>query len=150
MAEVRLLVKRDRNPGRLDAFISASPQEGFELNLLEGHAQVEVNGETQTVFPGTQVNVPLDESGAPSGPPSGPQPYNQGQLVSLPVDQVERPVNVPPALSEEQIRVLQDVQATQSAQATSAAATSTPTASKTPTVDAFAAGHPQQPPRRRP
>ncbi len=134
VAEVRLLVNEIGIRLGSTAFISASPQEGFELDLLEGHAEIEVDGQTQTVFPGTQVNVPLDENGAASGPPSNPQPYNQGQLQSLPTNQIERPINVPPPLSQEQIQVLQAVQATQSALATAAAATSTPTASNTPTI----------------
>jgi hypothetical protein len=113
VAEVKLLINEIGIRLGSTAFVQANQDDGFTLNLLEGHAQIEVDGVEQTAFPGTQVNVPLDEGGHPQGPPSEPQPYDSNTLQTLPTTDLQRPVNVPPALSEDQVDTLMTVEAAQ-------------------------------------
>lgn len=79
------------------AFIQAEPDGSLTVNVLEGSAQVEAQGETRTVVAGMQVNVPLDNNLAASDVPDDPQPYDETAVQALPVELLNRPVVIPPA-----------------------------------------------------
>ena len=115
VAEVKLLINEIGIRLGSTAFVQANADDGFTLNLLEGHAQIEVDGVEQAAYPGTQVNVPLDQGGHPQGPPSEPQPYDPGLLQTLPTGDLQRPINVPPALSQDDVDTLMAVDAAQAA-----------------------------------
>ena len=113
VAEVKLMINEIGIRLGSTAFVQANADDGFTLNLLEGHAQIEVDGVEQAAYPGTQVNVPLDQGGHPQGPPSEPHPYDPSLLQTLPTGDLQRPINVPPALSQNDVDTLMAVDAAQ-------------------------------------
>ncbi|MBN2470040.1 MAG: hypothetical protein JXN59_04875 [Anaerolineae bacterium] len=103
VAEVTLMVNEITIDMQATAFLQAQPNEDFSIMVVDGWAEVEVNGQRQPVFAGSRVTVALDETGAPSGPPSPPEPYEMASLQSLPVNNLNTPVEVSAPLSEETI-----------------------------------------------
>jgi hypothetical protein len=59
------------------AFVQAQPDGTLTINVLEGSATVQAQGETRTVVAGMQVSVPLDEDLGAVGVPGDPQPYDE-------------------------------------------------------------------------
>jgi hypothetical protein len=53
------------------------------ISTLAGVVQVEAAGVNQTVIPGAQVSVPLDEGGQAAGAPSTPEPYDAALLLPV-------------------------------------------------------------------
>lgn len=96
IAEVTLLVNEVDITLRATAFVQAQPEGDLSLYVLEGSATVQSNGVSHTLVPGTMLHVPLDENGTAAGPPSEPEPYSLSPLQSLPLDLLDRPVEVPP------------------------------------------------------
>ena len=78
------------------AFVQAEPDGSLSINILEGSAQVEAQGENRTVVAGMQVNVPLDENLAAVDVPGDPQPYSENTVQSLPVELLNRSIAVSP------------------------------------------------------
>lgn len=64
------------------------------INVIEGAAQITSQGTTQVVPAGSKVNVPLDENLAASGPPSNPEPYILDNVQQLPINVLERPIEI--------------------------------------------------------
>jgi hypothetical protein len=81
------------------AYLQAEPGDDTVISLLEGQAEVQADGVTQTVTAGQQVTVPTDENLEAAAPPSEPLPYNLPTLDVLPVTQLEQPVEVVPNAS---------------------------------------------------
>lgn len=74
------------------AFVQAQPDGSLTVNVLEGTATVQAQGETRTVVAGMQINVPLDEDLGVSGVPSDPEPYDEETVQSLPLELLQEPV----------------------------------------------------------
>lgn len=67
-------------------YLQAVPEDALYVSVIEGHALLAAQGETQIVPAGTVSTVPLDENGLASGPPEYPQPYIFDRLQNLPVN----------------------------------------------------------------
>jgi len=81
-------------------YLQAQPGgESLVVNALEGHVMVE----DQVVPPGSRVHVPLDDELRATGPPSQPEPYDDAIVAVLPVDNLEREIIIPPALTAEEL-----------------------------------------------
>ncbi len=95
VAAVTLLVNGvDIQLSNATAFLQAQPGGDLAVDVLNGWVDVTAGGATQTGFAGTQISVPLDVSGAPSGPPTLPVPYNGSRAQSLPVEILADPVDI--------------------------------------------------------
>ncbi len=68
------------------AFLQAEAGDAMVVALVEGHAVVEAEGESQTFETGFQVSVPLDEHLNPTGPPGEPEMVDETQVEVLPVN----------------------------------------------------------------
>jgi hypothetical protein len=66
----------------------------LNIATIEGSAEVEAFGVTQTVNPGTQVRLPIGEDNTVTGPPSAPQPFDS-LVTNLPLNVLERPIQMP-------------------------------------------------------
>ena len=66
-------------------FLQAVPDDGMYVSVLEGHATLTAQGQSQVVPPGTVGRVPLGADGAADGPPEYPVPYAFQMLRTLPV-----------------------------------------------------------------
>lgn len=77
------------------AYVQAQPDGELTINILEGEARVTANDDTRTVVSGMQINVPLDSDLTAADVPSDPSPYDVEVLQSLPLELLDRPVDVP-------------------------------------------------------
>ncbi len=80
------------------AFLQAQPGERMVVNVVEGRAVVSARGGTEVVVAGSRTQIRLDESGTVSSPPAPPEPYTQDTVTTLPVEALDRPIEVPPPL----------------------------------------------------
>jgi hypothetical protein len=74
------------------AFVQAQPNGTLTVNVLEGTATLQAQGDTRTVVAGMQVSVPLDEELGAVNVPGDPQPYDPSTVQNLPLDLLEDPV----------------------------------------------------------
>jgi hypothetical protein len=81
------------------AYIQAEPGGDMSINVIEGTVEVEAQGQTHTAVAGTQVIIPIDEDLTAAGPPSAPQPYDSQDVEAIPINLLDRPVEVAPPLS---------------------------------------------------
>lgn len=65
------------------AFLQAQPEGMLDVYLLTGGASLTAAGVTQSLRPGTFMQVTLDDDGNPVGAPSAPKPYDQAVIVPL-------------------------------------------------------------------
>lgn len=103
VAEVTLLVNEVIIDMQATVFLQAQPAKDFSIMVVDGWAEVEVNGQRQPVFAGSQVTIPLSETGTASGVPSPPEPYDLASLQTLPVSALSSPVEISEPLTEEAI-----------------------------------------------
>jgi hypothetical protein len=80
------------------AFLQAQPGDRMVVNVVEGRAVVSARGGTEVVVAGSRTSIRLDDSGTVSSPPAPPEPYTQDTVTALPVEALDRPVEVPPPL----------------------------------------------------
>ncbi len=86
-------------------YITAVANQTMTVATLEGGATVTAFGTTQTVIPGSQIQLPLgNQVGAANGlsvigPPSAPQPINSAALADLPTRLLDRPITIPQAIN---------------------------------------------------
>jgi hypothetical protein len=72
------------------------------VSVVEGAAEVAAYGEVHRAAAGTQITLPVDQNLVPVGPPSRPVPYRMQDVQTLPVDLLDREVEVHPPLSAEE------------------------------------------------
>ena len=89
-------------------FFQAKPNGKLTVSTLEGMAVVESANHIEAAAAGSQLTVPLDRDLNPSGPPSQPVPYDQSQLETLPITELERPIEIAPPLDTQAIEVIHD------------------------------------------
>jgi hypothetical protein len=86
-------------------FFQAQRDGNMTVTTVEGAARVEADGEIETAIAGTQVNVPLDENLLPTAAPESPIPYDEEEVVALPIDNLEREIEIAPPLSEDELNL---------------------------------------------
>lgn len=76
------------------------------VSIVEGYGEVTAHGTTQPVYAGTWVRVPVSEDGVASSAPLPPKPYRENEMFVLPTSLLPEQVDVPPAMTQEEIDVL--------------------------------------------
>lgn len=76
------------------AYLQAQPEAQMRVNVIEGRAEVTAQGVTQLVEAGNQTQIELDEEGLAVSEPSIPVPYESTELDILPIDMLERGIEV--------------------------------------------------------
>lgn len=84
-------------------YLQAAAGDAMYVNVLEGHALLTAQGGSQIVPAGTVVAVPLDDSGAASGPPEFPEPYITETVDSLPVQLLPDAITIAAPLTEDEV-----------------------------------------------
>ncbi len=87
-------------------YLTSVINQKLTLATIEGGATISAFGTTQTILPGTQVELPLGNSiGNTSGlsvigPPAPPEPFDTSDLSRIPLQLLPRPVLLPGSSSE--------------------------------------------------
>jgi hypothetical protein len=81
-------------------FVTAYSNNQLRLATLEGQATVTAGGQSQVILPGTQVRLPLGGSTGLEviGVPSAPEPLDFDVISRSPIQLLERPITIPPAV----------------------------------------------------
>jgi hypothetical protein len=87
-------------------YLRARPENQLGVSLIEGEAFVEAEGERQFIPTGSWITVPVGEDGFVIGPPSLPLPYNDDRMQTLPVDLLDRAIEIADSLTQEEIDAL--------------------------------------------
>lgn len=112
VGEVKLLINEVNIQMGSTVFFEAQPSGFMKVTTLEGHARVEAMGVAHTAVAGTSVQVALDENMKPAAPPTLPQSYDESALQNLPIGNLDRAIEVSPALSAAELaEVVADEQA---------------------------------------
>ena len=77
-------------------FIQAQPGGNLTVNVGNGWAQVEANGETSTALAGNFIAVPINDELRVAGVPSDPAPYQIDTVANLPVSVLDDMVTIAP------------------------------------------------------
>jgi hypothetical protein len=85
VAEVSLLANEVNIQLRATVLLQAPPGGEMTVTVLEGWAEVEVEGRRQTAFAGTEISVPLNADRAPSAPPGLPRTFDTASWEILPI-----------------------------------------------------------------
>jgi hypothetical protein len=85
------------------SFLQAQAPGVLTIHMVENKATIESFDVSRTVFAGSKVEVPLDANRIASGPPGDVQPFNDIELRSLPLGNLERDITLPPALTPDEI-----------------------------------------------
>jgi hypothetical protein len=86
IAEVNLLINEVSISMNATAFVQSTANQGMTIGVLSGSATVSTSLGQQTIIPGTQVTIPMNAAGTPSGAPGAPQPYSSDIANLLPTD----------------------------------------------------------------
>jgi hypothetical protein len=86
-------------------FFQAQPGGNMTVTTIEGAARVEMDDEIETAIAGTQVNIPIDENLLPISPPEPPVSYDEAEVIALPIDNLERDIEIAPPLSEDELNL---------------------------------------------
>ena len=74
------------------------------VKTIEGAAVLEFEDDVQAVVEGTQLRVPLDHQLRPNQRlPHPPEPYEEGRVNRLPIHLLQRPIEIRPPLTGEQV-----------------------------------------------
>jgi hypothetical protein len=87
-------------------YVQAQPDGEMVINVIEGEATVSALGATVIVPAGTRARVLLDADLAASGAPVGPEPYDEGAFVALPISLLTEEIEVAPALVQDDTEVM--------------------------------------------
>ena len=85
------------------SFLQAQPGDHMEVSVLDGSAQISAQDTIRFVPAGAAASVPMTDDLSPAGPPERPQPYENAQVMALPVSELEQPVEVQPALTIQEL-----------------------------------------------
>lgn len=86
-------------------YLQAQPGNVMTVSVVEGHATLTADGQTQLVPAGTQSTVHLDAAGKADGKPSVPKPYDAAALQTLPLNvSVLNRVQIAKALTPAEIK----------------------------------------------
>jgi uncharacterized protein YgiM (DUF1202 family) len=87
-------------------YFSLNDDGDMEISTLEGGARVTSEGETRTIPAGSQAEIPLDEDFVADGEPSEIESYADDETLEyLPVDALEREIEIEDPLTEEQLEL---------------------------------------------
>jgi hypothetical protein len=98
-AEVSLLINEVNVQIGSTVYFQAQRGQQMTVSVVEGAAEVAAYGEVHRAAAGTQITLPVDQNLVPVGPPSSPAPYRMQDVQTIPVDLLERNVDVHPPLT---------------------------------------------------
>jgi hypothetical protein len=90
-------------------YLQAVPGDVMRVTVIEGHATLTADGESQVVPARTVSAVPLDSSGVASGAPEFPTPVDDNALEALPLDTLPEVVEVAPPVLDSNIAAQIDI-----------------------------------------
>ena len=83
------------------AYLSAQPGDSMVVSVLEGEGEVTADGSTVIVPEGAYTEIPMTDDLTPAGAPSQPQPYDETDLQTLPIQVLPQEIVIaPPAAAE--------------------------------------------------
>src|SRR5262249_7024445 len=91
-------------------YFQAQPEGDMIITTLEGHATVEAFGVSHTAVAGTSIHVKLGADLRPIAPPTLPSSYQNGDVQSLPIANLQRPITVHAPLTDAEVAVVQQQQ----------------------------------------
>jgi hypothetical protein len=109
------------------AYVQAQGGGEMTIQLIEGSSEITALGVDQVALAGTELTVPLSNSLQPAAPPSLPQPYDANTVAAIPVQVLDRPVEVAPPLDASSAAALNNANQTDVETATPPPPTHTPT-----------------------
>lgn len=93
-------------------FLSINDNRRLSITPVEGSARVTSNGTTRTAIAGSKIEVPVNADAQASGEPSLPESYADDESVfQLPIDMLERDIDLTEPLSDEELALLDQHQA---------------------------------------
>lgn len=99
--EITLLINEVTIDLGSTAYLQAEPGAEMAINVVEGQAQVTVDGQGIVVPAGSRARVPLNEEGTASGQPQGPEPYDDTMFQFLPITLLNEEIVIAPPLRPE-------------------------------------------------
>jgi hypothetical protein len=114
------------------AYIQARPNENMVIQMVEGATEVEALGVDQVAIAGTEITIAMNDQLQPQAPPSLPVAYDQQDVSAIPVEALERPIDVAPPLDQGTLAAL--VEANQADAETPQTPSSTPLPQATSTA----------------
>jgi hypothetical protein len=90
-------------------YLQAIPGDAMYISVVEGHATLTADGQSQVVPAGTVAAVPLDANGAASGAPEFPVAYDPTVLAVLPLDILPDEATLAPVVAEDDIPAAIDI-----------------------------------------
>jgi hypothetical protein len=109
------------------AYVQAQGGGEMTIQLIEGSSEITALGVDQVALAGTELNVPMSDSLQPAAPPSLPQPYDASAVAAIPVQVLDRPVDVAPPLDANTAAALNNANQTDVETPTPPPPTHTPT-----------------------
>ena len=106
VAEINLLLNEVDIHLAATTLVQAHPGEDLTIAVLDGWVEVEAKGSKQTAVAGSQVRISLNEQGIADAAPVFPEPLNTDRLHGLPLDLLDNAVEIPTALTTEEIILL--------------------------------------------
>jgi hypothetical protein len=106
VAEVSLLINEVDIQIGSTVYFQAQPGGDMTIRVVEGAAHASAAGITYKVIAGTETTIPMDENLNPAGPPSRPRPYDMAEVQALPMDSLERKVQIHPPASPEELATI--------------------------------------------
>lgn len=94
IAEVTLLINEVDIQLGSTVYFQAQPGGAMTIRVIEGSARVSAFGTTYTAYAGYEITVPLSEGLSPAGPPTSPAAFDAGVVQALPLNLLERAVEV--------------------------------------------------------
>jgi hypothetical protein len=85
-------------------FFQTDAEGEMNVTTVEGSASLTIEGESYPVLAGTQRRVLLNTDYQAQGEPESAQPYIPNQVAPLPVQSLERPIEIAPPMPEERIQ----------------------------------------------
>lgn len=90
------------------AYIQARPNEEMVIQMVEGATEVEALGVDQVAIAGTEITIAMNDQLQPQAPPSLPSAYDQQAVAAIPLEALERPIEIAPPLDQATLAVLVD------------------------------------------
>ena len=79
------------------------------VSAMEGAAMMELEGDIHTAIAGMELRIPIDEHFRPTGPPPPPEAYREDTMRRVPSARMQRPIQPPPPMSDEQVAQAQEM-----------------------------------------
>ncbi len=90
-------------------FFQTDADGDMNVTTIEGSASLTIEGESYAVIAGTQRRVRLNTDYVAQGEPGSAQPYVAQQVAPLPIQVLERPIEIAPPMPQERIQEVENM-----------------------------------------